>query len=26
LNDNSCDCSTDEPDPRWDALRALQSE
>lgn len=26
LNEHSCDCSTDERDPRWDALRALQSE
>ncbi len=25
-NEHSCDCSTEEPDPRWDALRALQSE
>lgn len=25
-NEHSCDCSTDERDPRWDALRALQSE
>lgn len=25
-NEHSCDCTTDEPDPRWDALRALQSE
>lgn len=26
LNEKTCDCSPDEPDPRWDALRALQSE
>lgn len=26
LNEQTCDCSPDEPDPRWDALRALQSE
>jgi uncharacterized protein len=25
-NEHSCDCSTDERDPRWDALRALRSE
>jgi uncharacterized protein len=25
-NEQSCDCSPDEPDPRWDALRALKSE
>lgn len=25
-NEETCDCSPDEPDPRWDALRALQSE
>jgi uncharacterized protein len=25
-NEHSCDCSTDELDPRWDALRSLQSE
>ena len=23
LNEATCDCATDEPDPRWDALRAL---
>ena len=26
LNEDSCDCTFDEPDPRWDALRSLQSE
>lgn len=25
-NETMCDCSPDEPDPRWDALRALESE
>ncbi len=25
-NEQTCDCSPDEPDPRWDALRALESE
>lgn len=25
-NETMCDCSPDEPDPRWDALRALKSE
>lgn len=25
-NEQTCDCSPDEPDPRWDALRALKSE
>ncbi|MEK9501155.1 YceD family protein [Gaopeijia maritima] len=25
-NEQTCECSPDEPDPRWDALRALQSE
>jgi uncharacterized protein len=25
-NEESCPCSFDEPDPRWDALRALQDE
>ncbi len=25
-NEETCDCSPDEPDPRWDALRALQKE
>lgn len=23
LNDNDCDCTLEEPDPRWDALREL---
>lgn len=23
LNETTCECATDEPDPRWDALRAL---
>ena len=23
LNEATCDCATDEPDPRWDALKAL---
>ncbi len=26
LNKGSCDCSLDEPDPRWAALRELKSE
>lgn len=26
LNENTCECSTDEPDPRWDVLRSLQNE
>lgn len=26
LNETTCDCSLDEPDPRWDALRALKNE
>lgn len=26
LNDGTCDCTTEEADPRWDALRALQEE
>lgn len=26
LNDESCQCSTEELDPRWDALRALKDE
>ncbi len=26
LNEMTCDCSSDEPDPRWDALRALKTE
>lgn len=25
-NEQTCDCSPDELDPRWDALRALESE
>ncbi len=25
-NEQTCDCSTDERDPRWDALKSLQSE
>lgn len=25
-NEEECDCTLDEADPRWDALRALQSE
>lgn len=25
-NEQTCECSPDEPDPRWDALRALKSE
>jgi uncharacterized protein len=25
-NQTTCDCSLDEPDPRWDALRALKNE
>ena len=25
-NDQTCECTVDEPDPRWDALRALKSE
>lgn len=25
-NEQTCDCSPDETDPRWDALRALESE
>ncbi len=25
-NDDTCSCTVDEPDPRWDALRALKSE
>lgn len=24
LNEGECDCTYDEPDPRWDALRSLQ--
>jgi uncharacterized protein len=26
LNETTCECSTDEPDPRWDVLRSLQNE
>ena len=26
LNETTCKCSTEEPDPRWDALRALNEE
>jgi len=26
LNETSCQCSRDEPDPRWNALRALNQE
>ena len=26
LNDETCDCTLDEPDPRWDALRSLKIE
>jgi len=26
LNEESCQCSVEEPDPRWDALRALKDE
>ncbi len=26
LNEAQCDCVTDEPDPRWDALRALNQK
>ena len=26
LNQESCSCTVDEPDPRWDALRALKEE
>ena len=26
LNETTCDCSTVEPDPRWDALRALKNK
>lgn len=25
-NEETCDCTLDEPDPRWDALRALKNE
>lgn len=25
-NEESCDCTLEEPDPRWDVLRALQDE
>ena len=26
LNESSCQCSTEEDDPRWDTLRALKKE
>ena len=26
LNEGSCDCTLDEPDPRWEKLRELKSE
>lgn len=26
LNDESCECTLEEPDPRWDALRALKTD
>jgi len=26
LNDEECDCTLEEPDPRWDALRALNED
>lgn len=26
LNEDDCDCTLDEPDPRWDALRAINTE
>ena len=26
LNENECQCSVEDMDPRWDALRALKSE
>jgi uncharacterized protein len=26
LNEGECDCTFDEPDPRWDALRSLKKE
>jgi uncharacterized protein len=26
LNEETCNCSAEEPDPRWDALRALKKE
>lgn len=26
LNEDECDCTLEEPDPRWDALRALKTE
>jgi len=26
LNESNCQCTTEEPDPRWDALRALKKE
>ena len=25
-NEDDCDCTLEEPDPRWDALRAIKSE
>ncbi len=25
-NDETCECTLEEPDPRWDALRALQND
>ncbi|HCR03829.1 MAG TPA: hypothetical protein DIU18_01430 [Gemmatimonadetes bacterium] len=26
LNETTCECAVEEPDPRWDVLRALKSE
>ena len=26
LNETTCECAVEEPDPRWDALRALKNE
>lgn len=26
LNEEDCDCTLEEPDPRWDALRAINTE
>lgn len=26
LNETTCECAVDEPDPRWDALRSLKKE
>jgi uncharacterized protein len=26
LNETTCECTVEEPDPRWDVLRALRSE